>query len=145
MTQAGLWCWTLNGLMSKQNVEIVRESIEAFQHGDVDRALEIAHPDLVSTRHDPDGAVFHGHDGFLALVADWTEGWTEWSFRGDEYVDLGDEVVVRMPQWGRGAGSGATVEGVFWMVFGIADGRVARIDIYNDEAEALRTAARPPL
>jgi hypothetical protein len=25
-------------------------------------------------------------DGFLALFADWIEGWTEWSFRGDEYI-----------------------------------------------------------
>jgi ketosteroid isomerase-like protein len=128
--------------MSRRNVEIVRESLEAFQRGDVDAALAVARPDLVCTRHDPDGAVFHGHDGFLALVADWIEGWTEWSFRGDEYVDLGDEVVVRMHQWGQGAGSGAAVEGVFWLVFGMAEGLVARFDIYNDEAEALNTAGR---
>jgi ketosteroid isomerase-like protein len=131
--------------MSEQNVEIVRESLEAFQRGEVDRALAIAHPDLVTTRHDPDGAVFHGHDGFLALFTDWMEGWTEWSFSGDEYVDLGDEVIVRMHQWGRGAGSGAPVEGIFWLVYGMTEGRVARLDIYNDEAEAHRTAGRPPL
>jgi ketosteroid isomerase-like protein len=129
--------------MSKQNVEIVRGSLEAFQRGDVDGALAIAHPHLVCTRHDPDGVVFHGHDGFLALFADWMEGWTDWSFRADEYVDLGDEVVVRLHQSGRGAGSGALVEGVFWFVFGMAEGRVARLDIYNDEAEALSTAGRP--
>jgi ketosteroid isomerase-like protein len=127
------------------NVELVRQALEAFQRGDVDRALEIAHPDLVTTRHDPDGAVFHGRDGFRELFADWIEGWTEWSFNSDEYMDLGDEVVVRMRQWGRGAGSGAAVEGVFWMVYGFVDGMVARFDIYNDEAEALSPAGRPKL
>jgi ketosteroid isomerase-like protein len=131
--------------MSTQNVEIVRESLDAFQRGDVDRALAVTDHDLVSTRHDPDGAVFHGRDGFRALLADWIEGWSDWSFHGDEYVDLGDEVVVRMRQWGRGAGSGAPVEGVFWLVFGFAGGRVARLDIYNDQAEALRTGGRPQL
>ena len=82
--------------MSQQNVEIVRRALDAFGQGDVDGAMSLTHPELVSTRVDPDGAVFHGRDGFLRLFADWVENFTEYSFRNDEYIDAGDSVIVQM-------------------------------------------------
>jgi hypothetical protein len=75
--------------MSEQNVEIVRAALEAFRRGDVDTALEHIHADMVSKRTDPDGAVFHGRDGLLALPADWVEGFAEWSYRAKEFFDAG--------------------------------------------------------
>ena len=97
--------------MSQQNIELVRESLEAFERGDLDRALANAHPDLVSTRVHPDGAVFHGPDGFRQLLADWLEGFSEASFWSGDYIDAGDRMIVHQHQRGRGAGSGALVEG----------------------------------
>jgi ketosteroid isomerase-like protein len=44
------------------NVEIVRAALEAFRVGDVDVALKHIHPDMVSKRIEPDGAVFHGRE-----------------------------------------------------------------------------------
>jgi 3-oxoadipate enol-lactonase len=127
----------LKRAMSQQNIELVRGSLEAFGRGDIEGALAIAHPDLVSSRVHPDGAVFHGHDGFRQLLADWLQGFAEWSFRADEYIDAGDHVIVHQHQWARGAGSGVVVEGDFWMVYAIAEGKVTRFDIYADRNEAL--------
>ncbi|MGH2712301.1 MAG: nuclear transport factor 2 family protein [Thermoleophilaceae bacterium] len=129
--------------MSHENVEIVRRALEAFRVGDVDGALAFAHPDLVSRRVDPDGAVVHGHDGFLQLFADWTEGFTDFSFRPDAYADAGDRVLVQMRQWGRGVGSGVLVEGDYWLVFALEDGLVTRFDIYSDKGQALAAAGLP--
>jgi ketosteroid isomerase-like protein len=123
--------------MSQQNIEVVRNATEAFGRGDLDGALAHAHPDLVSTRVHPDGAVFHGPDGFRRLLADWLEGFTEWSFRSDDYIDAGNHVIVHQHQWGRGAGSGAVVEGDFWLVYAIAGGKIIRLDIHADRDEAL--------
>ena len=123
--------------MSQQNIELVRESLEAFERGDLDGALANAHPDLVSTRVHPDGAVFHGPDGFRQLLADWLEGFSEASFWSGDYIDAGDRVIVHQHQRGRGAGSGALVDGDFWLVYAFAEGKVIRLDIYADKDEAL--------
>ena len=126
--------------MSQQNVEIVRCSLEAFRDGQVEAALALGHPDIVSTRVDPDGAVFHGHDGLLQLMADWTEGFEEWSYRAEEYVDAGDRVVVHIRQWGRGAGSGAPVEADNWIVYAVEGGLITRAHIHSDRAQAYAAA-----
>ena len=126
--------------MSDQNVEIVRAALEAFRRGDVDIALEHIHPDMVSKRTDPDGAVFHGRDGLLALMADWVEGFEEWSYRAEEFIDAGDHVVVRLYQWGRGAGSGVPVDGDYWLTYAFEDGKVRRFTIFTDRERAFEEA-----
>jgi ketosteroid isomerase-like protein len=135
--------------MSEENVAIVRDALEAFRRGEVDDAFERIHPDMVSTRVDPDGAVFHGRDGLLALMADWTEGFDEWSYRAEEFFDAGDLVVARLHQWGRGKGSGAMVDGDYWLTYLFEDGLVTRFSIFSDRDQAFASvglsseAARP--
>jgi ketosteroid isomerase-like protein len=129
--------------MSQENVEIVRCALDAFGRGDVERALALAHPELVSTRIDPDGAVFHGHDGFLRLFADWVEDFTDYSYRSDEYFDGGDQVVVQVRQRGRGAVSGVPVEGDYWLVFAVAEGSITGLDIYSDKSQAFEAVGLP--
>jgi ketosteroid isomerase-like protein len=126
--------------MSEENVEMVRAALEAFRRGEVDTALKHAHPEMVSERIDPDGAVFHGREGLLALVADWAEGFEEWSFRAEEFIDAGDHVVVRVHQWGRGAGSGAMVDGDIWLTYAFEDGKVKRFMLFADRERAFEEA-----
>jgi ketosteroid isomerase-like protein len=126
--------------MSEENVEIVRAALEAYRRGDVDVALTHIHPDMVSRRTHPDGAVFHGRDGLLALMADWVEGFEEWSYRAEEFIDAGDHVVVLLHQWGRGAGSGAMVDGHFWLTYAIEQGKVTRFTIFSDRERAFEEA-----
>ena len=135
--------------MSDENVEIVRAALEAFRRGDVDEALEHIHPDMVSRRTDPDDAVFHGRDGLLALMADWTEGFEEWSYRAEEFFDAGDQVVVRLHQWGRGKGSGVMVDGDYWLTYVFQEGSVTHFTVFLDRERAFESvglsseAARP--
>lgn len=126
--------------MSQENIEIVRAALEAFRHGRVDEALERIHPQMVSRRTDPDDAVFHGRDGLLALMADWTEGFDEWSFRAEEFFDQGDHVVVRLHQWGRGKGSGVMVDGDYWLTYVFDEGLVTRFTIFLDRERAFEEA-----
>jgi ketosteroid isomerase-like protein len=129
--------------MSAEHVEIVRAALEAFRRGDVDEALRHVHPEMVSTRFDPDGAVFHGREGLLALMADWTEGFEEWSYEAGEFVDAGDGVVVRLHQWGRGAGSGVPVEGDYWMTYLFEGDLVSRFSIFSDREQAYASLGLP--
>jgi ketosteroid isomerase-like protein len=129
--------------MSRENVEIVRAAMDAFGRGEVERALAMADPDLVSSRVDPDGAIFRGHAGFLRMVEEWVEGFAEWSWRGDEFIDAGDRVVVRQHQSARGTASGVLVEGEFWLVYTLTAGMITRLDIYSDRSQALEAAGLP--
>jgi ketosteroid isomerase-like protein len=126
--------------VSEEQVEKVRAGLEAFRRGEVDIALKHAHPDMVSRRVDPDGAVFHGRDGLLALMADWVESFEEWSYQAEEFIDAGDHVVVRVHQSGRGAGSGALVEGDFWLTYAFEDGKVRRFTLFADRERAFEEA-----
>ena len=129
--------------MSQENVGLARRSLEAFARGDLDEALEAMAPDLVATRAHPDRAVYHGRDGLLRMVADWVEGFSEWSYEVAEVIDAGERVVVRQHQWGRGAGSGVPIEDDYWLVYAFAGGKIARFEVYADRAEALRSAGLP--
>jgi ketosteroid isomerase-like protein len=126
--------------MSRENVELVRASLEAFARGDLDAALEMGHPELVSTRVDPDGSVHHGPDGFRDMLAEWLEGFNEWSYSIDEPIEAGERVVVRMEQSGRGAASGVPVHGEYWMVYEVRDALISKLDIYADRDRAFAAA-----
>jgi ketosteroid isomerase-like protein len=54
--------------MSEENVELVRRGYEAYARGDLEAVLGDFSPDLVTFRSDPDGATFHGREGFLEAV-----------------------------------------------------------------------------
>jgi ketosteroid isomerase-like protein len=60
--------------VTSHNVRVVRGGIEAFIRGDVERALEMVHPDIVSVRTAPlpDPQTYHGPDGVLRMHAEWT-------------------------------------------------------------------------
>jgi ketosteroid isomerase-like protein len=139
-------CWVLecskhlDSLMSK-NVELVREALAAFLRGDLDRALEFAHPDVVSFRAPPlpDSQTYHGIDGVLQMYDDWTADFEEFEMQVVELTEVGDRVVVEMVQRGRGKASGVVVEGRFWFVYTLRAGRIARQDVYGDKEQALES------
>src|SRR5918995_5582715 len=126
--------------MSKENVELVRGGFTAFQDGDVSRMLDLMADDLVTYRSDPDGATYHGKEGFLNATADWTEDFSEWSAIPEEFIDAGDRVLVRVRQMARGMASGIPVEGEFWFVFEMSGRRVAKLSFYVRPGEALEAA-----
>ena len=57
--------------------------------------------------------------------------------KGEEFIDAGDHVVVRVTQEGRGGGSGVPVTGTFWFVYGLRDGRLVTWDMYATAEMAL--------
>jgi ketosteroid isomerase-like protein len=126
--------------MSRERVELIRQGSEAFETGDMDPVFDLMADDLVTFRSDPDGAVYHGKEGFLQAVAEWTEDFEDWSATAAEIIDAGDRVVVRNHQTARGKGSGVPVEADFWLVFSFSGLTVTRCDIYSDEGKALEAA-----
>src|SRR5215207_1934439 len=100
--------------MSQENVEIVRRGYRAFDSGDIPGALDAFHPEAVIRRIEPEIRTWHGRDGFLQALADWTEGFDEFQASAEEFIDADGGVVVRIHQRVRGTISGARVEADFW-------------------------------
>ncbi len=127
--------------MSQESVALVRSGFTAFEQGDLTGMLDLMTDDLVTYRADPDGATYHGKEGFLEATADWTEGFSDWSVIPEEFIDTGGSVLVRVRQLVRGEASGIPIEGEFWFVFEVRDSLVSKVSFYVRRAEALAEAA----
>jgi ketosteroid isomerase-like protein len=125
-----------------RNLEVVREALTAYLRGQVDRALELAHPDVVSFRAPPlpDPQTYHGFEGIAQMYTDWTADFDEFEMEAFEFTEVGDRVIVGMTQRGRGRASGALVGGRFWFVYTLADGKITRQDVYSSREQALEAA-----
>jgi ketosteroid isomerase-like protein len=125
-----------------RNLELVREAITAYLSGERQRALELAHADVVSFRAPPlpDSQTYHGHEGVDQMYADWTAEFGAFDMEVVEFTEVGDRVVVEMLQWGTGRASGAEVSGHFWFVYTVTDGKIARQDVYGTSEQAFEAA-----
>jgi ketosteroid isomerase-like protein len=126
--------------MSQESVALVRSGFTAFEQGDLSGILDLMADDLVTYRADPDGATYHGKEGFLEATADWTEGFSHWSVIPEEFIDTGGSVLVRVRQVVRGVASGISIEGEFWFVFEIRGSQVSKVSFYIRRADALAEA-----
>jgi ketosteroid isomerase-like protein len=91
-------------------------------------------------RVDPDRAEFHGPEGVLDAVADWTADFSEWSQSTEAIETAGDKVVARVHQVARGAASGVAVEADWWFVYTVVGGLITRFEIYPSREQALAAA-----
>jgi ketosteroid isomerase-like protein len=126
--------------MSQENVEIVRRVWETWERGDLSGWLELMSDDLVTRRVGLDNATFHGKEGFLEQASEWSEGFVEWSVAAEEFIDAGDQVVVRNHQAARGEASDVPVEMNFWFVHTVSQGKIVRVDMFANERDALEAA-----
>jgi len=128
--------------MSQENVEVVRRAYEAFALGDLKTVLDQLDATVVSYTASPlpDPEEHLGHDGFLQWVENWTGAFDELAMEVEEYIDSGDQVIVRALQRATGAASGAPVEQTFWFLHSFREGKILRIGVHASQDQALEAA-----
>jgi ketosteroid isomerase-like protein len=126
--------------MSQENVEIVRRGLtRLLETGEV--LWDLLAVDLDVYDHDtPDQGGYKGHKGFEHWLADWGAAWGEWSLDPEEFIDAGERVLALVRMTATGRGSGIEVSRADAIVYTVRDGRIARIDYYNDRDEARQAA-----
>src|SRR5437764_1830369 len=126
--------------MSHENVETVRAAFRAFDRGDIDAVLDLCAEDIDIVqpaelpgvrRREP------GHAGVLQAFAVWPEQWDDYRIEVLSAADVGDQVMVRTRQSGRGKDSGVPVQMDFTFLFGFRAGKIAEWRIFMHEADAL--------
>jgi ketosteroid isomerase-like protein len=90
--------------------------------------------------HQAGQGVYRGHEGAIKSLVDWTEDFDDFKSVAEEFLDKGDYVVVRTRQTGSGKSSGAPMEGLFWFVCQVREGKVLRIHVLITEQAAFEAA-----
>jgi ketosteroid isomerase-like protein len=131
--------------MSQENVKVVRETVDAANRRDPDAFLASLHPDVEWD----DRAGFAGLRRVYrgqAEARQWFEGavvepWESLHLQVEEIIE-GSEggVLVGGPISGRGRASGAEAEIRVWQVLWVADGKIARRQLFWARDEALEAA-----
>jgi ketosteroid isomerase-like protein len=130
--------------MSQENVEVVRRAWESDPLGrDDDAFLDAFSFDVVvqQTGTIPDARTNHGHDGLMKVISEWTQVFDGLVMAPKEFTDIGDDkVLVRVHQEAQGAGSGVPVEFDTWFVYSVRDGKIGRLEMFNEKHQALKAA-----
>jgi len=126
--------------MSQENVEIIRSWFEPFAaSGEVD--FSILHSDVEIYDHDlPDSRFHQGHDGFARWTEEWASAWDEYALTPEDYIDAGDRVVGVHRTTATGKASGITLDRQDAVIYTLRDGKIIRLDYFNNKPEALEAA-----
>ena len=125
--------------MSQENVEIVRRSIEAFQH-DEEAWLSTADPAIVWHPIEEAHTPSRGHEAAIGVRRRWLESWEGHQIDVEEMEDGADSVVACLHVTGRGKRSGVEVDLRLYIHFKLRDGKIVYAYEYADRAEALEAA-----
>ena len=127
--------------MSEENVEVVRQMYTAFHAGDAEAALAYFDPEVeVDASIRVDSGIVRGRDELFAMVARWVGAWDEWREQIEEVRDLGNQVLVVSVQHGRGKEGDIEVATRYAVLYRIHGGKIVRMSIYSEAAEALEAA-----
>lgn len=129
--------------MSRENVEVVRQFIEAARSGGVDLIeafVAVSDPSIEHTRlpaaSGPD--TYCGHDGVRRWFADMADIWREWRNEIEELAEVGvDTVAARVRFTGVGRDSGVAVDARLGLVCVLSEGKILRSRTYASGEAAL--------
>jgi ketosteroid isomerase-like protein len=129
--------------MSHENVELVRSGAEALARGDLDKIRQFLDPafEFDVTRTDLNPRVYHGLEGLLELMSEWTSTWDDYEFEVADLVEAGeDRVVGVLRERGRMKDSDSWVEHERGVVWTLRADKVLRYDEYPTKGDALEAA-----
>ena len=129
--------------MSQQNVELVREALNASIARDFDRALDYYSEDCVceDVPELPDHATYQGKEGLRRRYRNFMRMWGDVAFEPVEFTEAGDDVVVAViAMRGHGRGSDAPFDAVGAFVYEVRDGRIVRDRAFTSRSQALEAA-----
>jgi ketosteroid isomerase-like protein len=129
--------------MSRENVEVVRQALDASGHGDWDGFAEAVDPAIEWTpaRGDPDYQVYRGIEAVRAWGESWSEAFPDMRWEAEEIQDAGgDRVIATVRLSGRGGASGAQVEYRYGTVFTVGGGKIVSVHEYASRRKAFEAA-----
>ena len=135
--------------MSQENVEIARAGFDAWASGDLDAWLDFFDPEVefvpppawaaLEVGDDPEAQVLHGHAGIRRFVDVINRMWEEVELAPERFLDAGDRVLVFVRLRVRGR-DGVEIDEPWAHLLTLRSGKVIRVELHPDRAEALEAA-----
>jgi ketosteroid isomerase-like protein len=131
--------------MSEENVEVVREHIEAYRRLDAPVAFSLMDPHAILDMSRIDGSdPSHGREAIEEAVTRYRGTFEDYDYKVGRLSDLGSGAILAVvTETGRGKGSCVPVDRGFATLYTVIDGKIARITQFRTEEEALE-ASKPP-
>ena len=129
--------------MSRENVELVRGIYDAVARRDAQAPFEVYAEDIVwdlsnwrPAELDP-MPVYTGHEGVREAWRDRLSAWGEVDFEVEELMEAGDRVVAVIRDRQVGRSSGVPLESTHAAVWTLVDGKVTRLQVFDERQQAL--------
>jgi hypothetical protein len=127
--------------MSQDNVDIVRRVCKAFAEGDPDTVFALVAPEIEWDFSHADTwleeQVYRGYDAITEFFGKWVGEWEDYRFELEDVIDAGDKAVAIVRDEGRGKSSGIRLERRHAEVWTFRDGKVVRIEPFDEKTKAL--------
>ena len=127
--------------MSQENVKRVQQAFDTFARRDKAgwSALCDAEVEAVPVGDWPEKEI-RGLDSVWEFLLATDEPWEPGAYQATEVSDGPDAVAVRMRRKLRGRASGVEVDYDYWAVFTFRDGKIARVEWFDERNHALEAA-----
>ena len=122
-------------MLCRERIELVRRLIDAFNAGDLIRALACLHPDVEARPLDPPDVV-RGHAGVRAGFHALHDRFEQVSVEAGTFVASGDHVMVPVHRRARPREGGSQDARIF-QVYTFTEGKVSGYSEHPDESAAL--------
>jgi ketosteroid isomerase-like protein len=125
---------------SPENVEVVREAVNALNAGSRERLFRVFHPEA-EFHSFAEQKVYRGFAGLMEYRQDVNATLDDFRTEEDRFLDGDQGRVVHLYRVvARGHGSGAPVSQEMGAVHQLRDGKILRVDTYLDQRDALEAA-----
>ena len=129
--------------MAKQDVELVRSAIEAFNRRDLETLAQLVHDDFefvsVLAAVDAEGATYRGRNAWTSYFKAMDETWNDWHAEDPQLFDGGENRVACVFRIaGTGRHSNASVDRHVGIAYYLLDRKLWRMRSYMDPDDALR-------
>jgi ketosteroid isomerase-like protein len=125
--------------VAREQIEIVKRSMDAWNRGDVDSMVAAAAPDseyAISERN-PNSRLLHGREEIADYLRDWHDTIHGLHYEIAELHDVGDTVVLLGTMTGRAGEDGPEITAELGFVLRFEGTQVVRTEEYLDTREAL--------
>lgn len=123
-------------------MEIVREIYDAVARRDAPSAFAVYAEDIVwevsARRAIVMDRAYHGHEGVRRFWRDALLAFGEVDLLVEELIDAGDRVIALIQEREIGRSSGVPVEASHAAIWTLADGKVVRMQVFDDRDQAFK-------
>jgi ketosteroid isomerase-like protein len=129
--------------MSQQNIEVVRQVIEAWNQRDINLGLTYLADEVEWIPAGPaavERGIYRGHEQVAQGLEGTWEAWEEFRFEGDDFRDLDDDVLWLGRVQMRGGASHLEMDHEWAIHCSVRNGKIFRIHAFSDWRKGLEAA-----